>query len=364
MSVQNQQAMTGLFNQYFGQFNADGQCQLVSESLKESASVFYNVFGRQNPNEASAQNPLPPAPRALPRSNVVHHHHYHNRSTFDNPYFWLWITAPQPRVYHRNFYVGRSFGRLTGHVMQTAGSAVNRPARNTERQEERAKKAVCMLFVAAFLADVAAAVTAAVVTNDAVQHARNAKGQETKFNRIGQDLTNLTRRNRTDSNIHANLQNIAKNLKEIGHREAVCSKIKAISVAFLATASVGAVHLLISAIARAIISGTASLATSASGISALAFFSASFAPPCLIALATIASIGGLIYYTLQRYNKDAKDQINADRGLEHMGLLMSKVVNMAAPSSYAEAFNDHRSFDNASAPVLPPLPSAPPPRYL
>lgn len=364
MSVHNhnQQVMTNFFEQYFGQFpdrtgNLKESTSIFS-NLKESTSIFSRTLGLQNPHEANVQNPIPPdgAPQARP--GVVHVHHHHRESTFNNPYFWLWIThRHQPQVYNRYTYfpVRDSMGRLTGRVMQVAGNAVGRPDRNQQEKENRAKVAVALLAITVLLADVAAAVTAVFVTKDAFEEAAAARGQELNFNRIAKNLTDLSnasvsindRRPYFSPAIQENLRQIGSNLKEIGHRAAVCSRVRAIGVGFLAAASVGGVHLLVSAIACAIISGS-ELAATATGISALAMFSSSFSPPCLIALATIAAIGGLLHFALQRYNKDAKDRVNAQQGLENVELLMSHVLADAAPS----------------APLLPQwVPSGPPPAY-
>jgi flagellar basal body-associated protein FliL len=378
MSSVSVDPQVAVFNSYFGfaEGTRNPQEQAFSAGIKESVLTFYNVLGvsfappafdgghppvaaplpSQYPAQYSSQ-----APASYSQQIHVHNHH-HNCSTLDNPFFWLWIGSRQPsyRTYHHRS-VRSDLGTRAGRIMEVAG--VSR--KDNKKNEDEAKKKIFLMAMCLALADIIATVAAIYVTVIAVKQANDASTQKNKFNQIAhamQPTVTFTGQLQDDPTPH--LQAIGKNLKEIGNREAKCSKYRAISIACLATAGVGAVHVACSAIACAIITGSASLSASSSGIAALAFFSASCAPPVLLAVATIAAVGTVIYLALQVYNKKAKDRLNAQDGLAHLNALTQLALNQAPP-----AYN----YVTPSAPPLPgyasqayPTPSAPnepPPAY-
>lgn len=352
------------FNKYFGipDNSPNPQDKAFTAGIKESVLTFYNVLGVSfsSPPPAYNDGQQPPTAvpnyqqpfRGSPQSNsqsfypqieIHHHHNQESQSPLNNPYFWLWLGSRQPtyRTYHRRSIpsvLSTRVNNLTrsNGMMQVAGSENDR--RNSTKNEEEARKKLFLLGMCIALADVIATVAATYVTVIAVKQAVDANTQKQKFKQIAQSLQPTVAhlgQSIDDPTLH--LQEIGRSLKAIGDREAKCSKYRAISVAALATAGVGAVHVACSAIACSIITGSASLSVSSVGMAALAFFSASCAPPVLIAIATIGAIGTVIYLALQIYNKKAKDTRDAQEGLRHLSALTELALNQAPPAyNYVE----------------------------
>ena len=364
-----------VFNNYFGitEGALDPHKQAFSAGIKDSVLAFYNVLdisiappsydGIQPPNamphpsapqpqySAQFQQPTPGMPYQGPLNPDIHHHNQgHQFNTLNNPFFWMWIGSNnrQPRYHtYRHRTVGNVLSMRANQVMAVAGSGRAERA-DRKKNEEEAKKKIFLIGACIALADIVAAVAAIYVTAIAVKQASDASKQKNRFNQIAHSIQlNIPYSGNSQDDPTIHLQEIGRNLKEIGNREARCSKYRAISVAVLATAGVGAVHVACSAIACTIITGSASLSASASGIAALAFFSASCAPPVLLAVGTIAAVGIVIYIALQAYDKQAKDRHNAQAGLVHLNALTQLALNQAPPAY------------NYVAPSAPPMPPPP-----
>lgn len=318
------------FESYFGKLvgssvNADN----FNTSIKESAEIFRNALGLSAVPAVPAQPPAAVAPlndHEFSHDNCCCHHRRLN-----NRVFWIWVgTHPHTPYYsyqRRTIWPSFIGGYARGVGFETAG--------RRRDSEAEAKRMIALITVGVVLSDVAAVVGAVYVTSKAIQQANDAAEQEAKIKGIAHTLKSVVPATTSCSENPAvegkldpreHLEGIADHLKSIGRREAACSKVRAISTGLLATAAVGAFHALISGIACAIIAGTASISSTAAGLSAYAFFSVGFCPPVLLAIAAIGAVGLLFLTVLRKYNKEEKDKLNADEGLRHLNALINPVV--------------------------------------
>lgn len=185
-----------------------------------------------------------------------------------------------------------------------------------------------LLIIGVTLSDLAALVVATSATSSAIGQAREASSKAREFQAIAQTV---------QAPNNPTLNAVASNLQAIGQRQSTCSKIKAFAIGLLSLAGVGTIHALVSAIACAALKGSAALGTSSSLMSAFAFFSASCCPPVLIAIATIAAVGGIICLALKLYNQQKRDRQNALDGLNKLNDVWITILPAGAPPAGASA---------------------------
>lgn len=372
VSIDPQVAM---FNSYFGiaEGTKNPHEQAFSSGIKESVFTFYNVLGVSSspPAFADARQAqtvsAPPSSYYAPAVEQYHTHCRQHSSGLTNPLFWMWVGSHQPRPYHsyQHISVRSDITMRAGRVMEVAGVR----QKDDKKNEDKAKRTIVVMGVCLALADIVASVAAVYVTAVAVKQACQAKIQKSRFTHIEKALqpnSIIPYSGPAQDDPRPHLNGIGKNLKKIGDREAKCSAFRAASIACLAAAGVGTVHAVLSGIACAIISGSASLMASSSGLAALAFFSASCAPPILLAIGTIAAVGAIIYLALKLYNKQSKDQKNAHAGLTHLDAL-TQLALQQAPPAYTYAIPSAPPLPQAQAPLptpsAPPFPQSAPPPY-
>lgn len=178
--------------------------------------------------------------------------------------------------------------------------------------------ALIAVVLAVLAIDIVALVGGACWIGHDSNKASEANTRRDDFHAIAKELTE--HQERLSKEVEDAFKEVGTCLKNIGDREANKCTAHAVGTGFVAISLVGVVHLTVTAIAYGILQ---SCTASAGVLKAMAFCSFSFSPPFLIALATIAAVGLLIYSVncYNHRNKAEEDKMDAYLGLRQLTII-------------------------------------------
>jgi hypothetical protein len=311
---------------------------VLPDQVSHVISIFRDVLNaKPEQQESKRQYSRSAAPRSYSHSHCRH-------TLFDDPLFTLLLIndLTTPRYLYRPGAYGL-LGSSRGCCFPIQGLGCGKMGKMEDK--EMAGLVILAVGATVALSDLAVLSAAGVVTTAAIDLARKANQAHKEANQIASawqaigPASNTSQQTEGVSDqqydaISGALKTAATHLTDITAREARFRSVRAISTTLLCAGGVLAFHALISLIATACLSSSAAVLASSAGLKAIAFFTACYAPPILIAIAVIVGLG-LIFATIQRVRAEQNKEVaktSARDGLEALVPLFKQCQANAHPS--------------------------------
>lgn len=321
----------------------EGQTDATIDTLISQLATCAMTFEGITPTPRDNQNQV-----NVPAQQAYAHNHYHVHHQGSDPLFWYMLgrhSHPvnygwnQRYVYYYPAYQSNDWFNVNLNLNFGA------PARDRDQEDKEKDSAaavvVGLVAAAVVLADVAALAGGTYWTVMKSMEAHDANTRQSDLKMIADNFRQVTEGKSHDQ--EAVLKTIATHVENIGNREAKARNIEAVGTAFAATALVGTVHIIISAIAFFILSSYVTATSSAALLNAVAVFSFSCSPPILIAVAIIAAVGITLYaiHWSSSEQKIIDDRTDAEAGQMGLGKLLSLHKSEAeSKKKEADVLND------------------------
>ncbi len=234
----------------------------------------------------------------------------------------------------RHHYPDYSWSYYSYHPIFLARDCCLLPCSNCRGCDERAVVVAAVAFVV--LSDLAAVIGAGVFTYKAIKEAYQEHcrvREEAAPLKEAATLEVINPGEETEEEMRNELKTVSEKFSSISSREAIQKKVQAVYKTVLAIGGALSFHAFVSLIACLCIKASAAAMATLAGVKAVAFFSACFSPPVLIAIAVIVFIGISTYAAHHYYQNKYKPLYNrkdAELGLNALARIAQIRPNPAS----------------------------------